>query len=306
MSHVLITGASGLLGLNLALRTLAQGHTVTGWSNSRPLPGAPFETETVNLTDLETLPAAISRVKADLIVNCAALANVDQAEKDPALAQRVNAQAPGVIAATSAKLGIAMVHISTDAVFDGTKGDYSEEDTPNPLNAYARSKLDGEKAVAAANPEALIARVVFYGWSLDGNRSLAEFFYNNLSAEKTVKGFTDMFFTPLYVGDLADLLLRSSAAGLHGLYHVFGANAISKYAFGIALARELNLEETLLSPHSALDSDLEAPRSLNLSMNTQKLQDALGQGMPSLDEGLRALHQAFDAGLREKLKSFSV
>jgi len=197
-----------------------------------------------------------------------------------------------------------MIQVSTDAVFDGTRGDYRETDTPNPLNIYAKSKLAGERAVAEANPDATIARVVFYGWSLTGSRSLAEFFYNNLSAGKPVNGFTDMFFSPLYVGHLAETLLDMLQKRLSGIYHVFAPVSLSKYEFGVRLAREFDLDANLIRPISALDSDLPTRRSLNLSMNTEKLQAALGKPLPNQTEGLRALHADFDSGLRRKLLSF--
>jgi dTDP-4-dehydrorhamnose reductase len=87
--------------------------------------------------------------------------------------------------------GVSFVHISTDAVFDGEKdGFYTEEDIPNPLGVYAQSKLAGEQAVTAENSNAIVARVNFYGWSLGGKRSLAEFFHHNLTNNKTISGFT--------------------------------------------------------------------------------------------------------------------
>jgi len=121
------------------------------------------------------LAQAFKAAQPDALINCAAQANVDAAEKHPEHAFRVNAEAAGELAKLARAAGVPMIQISTDAVFDGMQGNYRETDTPNPLNTYAKSKLAGEQAVAQANPEAVIARVVFYGWSLTGTRSLAEF-----------------------------------------------------------------------------------------------------------------------------------
>ena len=156
--------------------------------------------------------------------HCAAIANLDVAEQTRNL-DLVNAQAPGVLALAAKKLGIPFVQISTDAVFDGSKGNYSEDDMPNPLNTYAQSKLAGEEAVRQAYPDAIIARVVFYGWSLAGKPRLAEFFFNNLSQGKPVNGFTDSIFSPLYVRDLADLLLEAMSKKLTGTYHFFSSES---------------------------------------------------------------------------------
>lgn len=305
MTRLLITGISGMLGANLALQAQSEGYEVVGWVNSRPLAGAPFQTCTVDFCNQEGLAQAFEAARADALINCAAQANVDVAEKDPALAWRVNAEAAGELARLAKTAEVPMIQISTDAVFDGTKGNYLETDTPNPQNVYAASKLAGERAVADAYPEAAIARVVFYGWSLTGRRSLAEFFYNNLSVGQPVGGFTDMFFSPLYAAHLADALLAMLRKRLKGIYHVFAPESLSKYDFGVRLAAEFGLDASLINPISANAGSLRTPRSLNLSMNTDKLQAALGQTLPNLAEGLRALFLDFSSGFRQKLLSFN-
>ena len=305
MTRMLVTGASGMLGANLALLAQEMDYEVLGWTNSRPLVNAPFATRPVDFCDQQALAQAFEDAQANALINCAAQANVDAAEKHPEHAFRVNADAAGELALLARIAEIPMIHISTDAVFDGTQGNYRETDAPNPLNTYAKSKLAGEQAVAEANPAAAIARVVFYGWSLTGTRSLAEFFYNNLTAGKPVNGFTDMFFSPLYVGHLAEALLEMLEKGLGGIYHVYASESLSKYDFGVHLAHEFGLDASLIRPISALDSDLLARRSLNLGMNTDKLQAALGKGLPSQAEGLRALHADLDSGLRQKLLSLN-
>lgn len=305
MTRLLVTGASGMLGANLALLAQDMGYEVLGWTNSRPLVDAPFATRTVDFNNQQSLSRAFEAAQPDALINCAAQANVDAAEKQPEVAYRINAEAAGELAKLAREAGVPMIHISTDAVFDGTQGNYKETDIPNPLNTYAKSKLAGEHAVAQANPEAAIARVVFYGWSLTGTRSLAEFFYNNLTAGKPVNGFTDMFFSPLYVGHLAKALLEMLQKRLSGIYHVYSPESLSKYDFGVRLAHEFGLDANLIRPISARDSDLLTRRSLNLSMNTDKLQAALGKPLPNQNEGLRALHADLDSGLRQKLLSFT-
>ena len=305
MTRLLVTGASGLLGANLAILAQKLGYEVLGWTNSRPLVDAPFATRAVDFSNPQDLARAFQAAEPDALINCAAQANVDAAEKQPERAYRVNAEAAGELAKLAGSASLPMIHISTDAVFDGITGNYKETDTPNPLNTYAQSKLAGEHAVAQANPEAAIARVVFYGWSLTGTRSLAEFFYNNLTVGNPVNGFTDMFFSPLYVAHLAEALLEMLQKRLSGIYHVYAPESLSKYNFGVRLAQEFGLDASLIRPISALDSDLPTRRSLNLSMNTDKLQAALGKPLPSQTEGLRALHADLDSGLRQKLLSFT-
>ena len=304
MTRLLITGVSGLLGINLALEAVQQGFDVVGWTNSRTLKNMPFQHETVRLEDLESLPAALKYARPDAVIHCAAVANLDLAEQHPQLTDLVNAQAPGVLAQAAKSRGVPFVQISTDAIFDGGKGNYSEEDLPNPQNTYAQSKLAGEEAVRLAYPDALIARVVFYGWSINGKRSLAEFFFNNLSQGIRVNGFTDSLFSPLYVRDLADLLLEALSKKLTGTYHFFSSESLSKYDFGIALARRFGLDEALITPVQTAQGNLLTRRSLNLSANTIKLQLALGHELPGLSEGIDHLFDDYQKGLRQQLAAF--
>ena len=304
MKKLLVTGASGHLGLNLALYAQRQGYDVIGWANRQSLANAPFAVDQFDLTDTAHLREKLEAAAPDMVVHAAALANLEGCDKNPELAYQLNAEVPGLLAWHLKRMGVPLLHISTDAVFDGTKGDYSETDMPNPINTYAHSKLMGEDNVISEYKEAIIGRVVFFGWTLTGRRSLAEYFYNHLKAEETANGFTDMIFTPLYVEHLANLLLEALEKELYGTYHFFGNQAVSKYAFGVSLAREFGFDESLVSPISVMDSELTTQRSLNLSMNNDKLRAALGHELPGIVEGLKALHLAEDMGLRERILSF--
>ena len=301
MNRLLLTGASGLLGLNLALKAVESGWDVTGWSGRRALARVPFSAQQVDLLDLAGISARVADLAPDLIIHCAALADIDKAEQHPALAEKLNAQAPEELARAARTCGAQLVHISTDAVFDGISGDYRETDEPNPINVYAGTKLAGERAVSAVYPQAVIARVNFYGWSPTGQRSLAEFFYTHLRSEQTVNGFTDVFFSPLYVGHLAGLLLKIAELRLEGLYHVFSPQATSKYAFGVSVARLFGLDESLINPTALKEIQTGTPRSLNLSMNTDKLQAALGEALPGEAEGLQAFYADWQNGLPDRL-----
>lgn len=304
MKHLLLTGASGLLGVNLALRALEQGWQVTGWVNTRVLTTAPFECQPHNLTDFDAVETALNAGRWDAIIHAAAIANIDQAEKDPQQAQHINAELPGFLAAWAGRQGIPFVHISTDAVFDGERGNYVEDDAVNPLSVYARTKYAAEQAVTAANVQALIARVNFFGWSLSGSRSLSEFFFNNLQAGRAVNGFTDVLFCPLYVEHLADALLEMLEKRLQGLYHVLSAQPLSKYAFGVAIARQFGFDETLVHPVSVNDGGLAARRSPNLTLKNDKLVQALGHDLPTALDGIKAFHLRHVDGYANRIRAF--
>lgn len=301
--RILVTGASGLLGLNMCLR-LARDHDVHGLVYSRNLTGIPFPVTSIDLTDFDTATNYFSKIEPDLIINCAAMADVDECEKKPGAAREINAVVPGKVAKHCRKTGIRFVHISTDAVFDGTKGSYTEEDEPNPISVYAETKLEGEKNVLTANSSALIPRVNFYGFSLSGKRSLAEFFLSNLSAENPVKGFVDVMFCPLYVLELVDLIFEMVRKELKGIYHTVSRECISKYGFGLAIAEKFGLDKKLIEPCSVHESGLVAKRSPRLTLNVDKLAQA-DITPPDQKTGLDKFYQDFLQHYPEKIRSYS-
>ena len=303
MTRFLVTGVSGLLGLNFALAVDGKTHQVTGVANTRPMPWASFTNVKADLTHPGIVENLIETHKPEVLVHCAAMANVDACEAQPEQAALVNAELPGVIAAACRKHSLRLIHISTDAVFDGKTGNYSEEDTPNPLGVYARTKLDGEMAVLSTNPDALVVRVNFYGWSAAGNRSLAESFVNNLADGKGMMGFTDIHFSTLNVLDLSALLVEVSALDLHGVYHMVGAQAMSKYQFGIKIAEKFGFDPSLIRPVSIHESGLKATRSPNLTLYTDKLRAALHHELPEFGMGLQKFYDQYRHGYPEYLKS---
>jgi dTDP-4-dehydrorhamnose reductase len=197
---------------------------------------------------------------------------------------------------------VRLVHISTDAVFDGRVGNYSEEDLPNPLGVYAQTKLAGEKAVLDANPSAVVARVNLFGWGITGKRSLAEFFFYNLQARKTVMGFTDVFFCPLLANDMAEVLEKLFVRQLSGLYHLVGSECLSKYQFGVRIARRFGMDEGLIRPASVEQAGLRAARSPNLTLRVQKLEQALGGPLPGVSAGLDRFYDLYVQGYPQRLR----
>ncbi len=302
--RILVTGASGLLGLNLALET-AKEHAVFGTVNQHAVNTRAF---TVIQSDL-LAPGAVERLleqtQPDWVIHCAALADLDACEANPALARQLNTELPEKLATYVDRGGARLLHVSTDAVFDGRQGSYREEDEPNPLSVYARTKLEGERAVAEANPAAVIARVNLFGWSMYGKRSLGEFFFYNLKAGKEVMGFTDVYFCPLLVNHLAGIMVKIMEAGLRGLYHVVCSECLSKYDFAVALARTFELDENLIRPTLVDQGGLKAARSSNLNLKADKLTQALGEPLPDLPTGLQHFYTLYQQGYPQRIRQMS-
>jgi len=300
---LLITGASGLLGINLALESMSE-HGVFGVDRGK-LKSPPFPISKANFFDSNAFKLALDSVKPDWVINCAALANLDECERQPGQAKILNADLPRDLATACAKRNIKFIHLSTDAVFDGTKeGSYTEEDVPAPQSVYAQTKLEGERAVQEVNPQAIVARVNFFGWSLGGRRSLGEFFVNNLSEGKNVNGFTDVIFCPMWVNHLAQALIAMLEKDLHGLYHVVGAQPMNKYQFGVEVARKFGLRESLIAPQSVEMSSLTAKRSHNLWLSVHKLSTDLGRDIPEFSTGLDGFYTQFQQGYPQKIRGY--
>ncbi len=279
-------------------------HEIIGVDRGK-LKSAPFPVIKANFYDRHVFIPALDHFRPDGVINCAALTNLDECEKYPGQAKILNTSLARDLAEDCKKRGIKLIHLSTDAVFDGAKQDaYTEQDEPNPQSIYARTKLEGERAVQDVYPQAVIARVNFFGWSLSGRRSLAEFFFNNLGEERNVNGFTDVIFCPMWVTHLSQILLSMLESNLSGLYHVVGSQAISKYQFGLEVARRFGLQENLILPLSVEDSDLTARRSHNLWLSVHKLSTDLGREIPTFSTGLDGFYTQYQQGYPQKIRSY--
>jgi dTDP-4-dehydrorhamnose reductase len=302
--RLLITGASGLLGLNLALAA-GEDHHVIGVDRCA-LTGVPFEQICLNLLDPGAVEGMLEAARPEGVIHCAALANLEACEAEPELALRLNAELPGALAAACAKQGVRMLQLSTDSVFDGTlERAYTESDIPNPQGVYSTTKLQGEQNVLSAFPQAVVARVNFFGWSLSGSRSIAEFFYNNLSSGQSCNGFTDVWFCPMFVGELAETLVHMLEFELSGLYHAVGSDMLTKYEFGVRLAERFGFDATLIHPILVEESGLNARRSRNMRLSVHKLSTAFGTPIPGLSTGLEKFYTQFQQGYPQKIRSYA-
>lgn len=282
----LVTGASGFLGSNVGAY-LEGGAYRIGLTRDAHATGTTFdEWRAAELTDTEQVARVVLDCAPDIIVHSAALASHEQCEADPRLAERVNALATGELAQLAQSVGAQFVLISTDAVFDGERGHYSEDDEPSPTSVYGRTKLQGE-LLTAEMTDALVVRTNFFGWSPSGTRSILEFFVDELSAERRVRGFTDFTTTSAYAQVLAAAIDELVADRARGTFHVTSPDALTKYEFGLAVAREFNLDADLISPSVA---DMHPPRGRDISLDVSKAEEFLGHRLATQLEGISAAH----------------
>ena len=153
------------------------------------------------------------------------------------------------------------------------------------------------------NPASIVARINFYGWSLSGKRSLCEFHYNHLAAGTPYTGVHDLYYSPMMVGDLVDTILEMVDKQLDGIYHVSVEESLSKYDFGVLLARKFGFDPTLVKSVSWRELGLTAVRSENLSLDVSKLRSALGHPLATIEDGLTRLKEQLENGYRQRLMS---
>jgi dTDP-4-dehydrorhamnose reductase len=296
---LLVTGASGFLGRNLALEALTAGRPATLAVHRHAADQPRLRAISTDLTAPDAATDLLRRIEPQWVVNCAAFTNVDECERNPARARALNVDLPSALAAACAEAGVGLVHISTDSVFDGKRGNYAEGDETGPVNVYARSKLDGERAVQDVFPEALILRTNFIGLSQSRKAGLADWITTRLESGERIRGFADVIFAPLLANELARIILAAIDSRLQGLHHASARDACSKYDFACRLAAALGLDGALVERASVADANLAARRPLNISLSSLRLESALGRQMPSVEDaisGYVALHAAGSTG----------
>jgi dTDP-4-dehydrorhamnose reductase len=233
------------------------------------------------------------------------MTNVDWCESHPAEAQRVNVDASAALADIAADLGVRLVYVSTDAVFDGRIGNYTEEDEALPVNVYGKSKLRGEQAVLSRCQSSVVVRATIYGWNAQPKQSLAEWVICKLESGKPVPGFTDVRFAPLLVNDLAEMLLILLGGTRTGIYHAGSVDGLSKYDFAQTIASVFEFDRAQILPSRLEDAALPAARPLNTTLNSKKLESVLGRAMPTVIQGVGRLRQLRDNGYVQRLKIYA-
>jgi dTDP-4-dehydrorhamnose reductase len=301
VARLLITGASGLLGAGLALEACEQ-HEVMGVYHSHPLRSSEFSVCGADLSQPGVAHDVMREFEPDWVVHCAAETRVDAAEREPERAFLLNRDMARVVAEAGNAVGAKLIHISTDAVFDGTRGGYSEQDVPSPLTVYGRSKLAGEHAVLKAHPEACVVRTTLFGWNALPKFSLAEWFLDHLEKGLPCNGFIDVYANLIFVNDLSALLLRMLEKGLEGIYHVAARDCLSKHDFGVQLAAEFGLNAGLIQPVSVDTMEFHAVRSKNLCLSTEKITRDAGVAPPSIAEGIRHFRETRENQYLARLK----
>jgi dTDP-4-dehydrorhamnose reductase len=286
----LVTGAAGFLGTNVGL-ALDGRVTGTGVVRRHAFASAfPREVE-IELTEPGAIASCIRTLRPAVVLHAAAVSGHETCERFPDEAVAVNVEATRWIAEAASEVGARVVYISTDSVFPGTSGDYRESDDPEPFSLYGETKLQGERAVMQCDDRNLVVRTNFFGWSSSGRRSVLEFFVNSLRAGQEVHGYPDFIVTSIYVQSLVEIIWTLVSSGAAGVIHVASSDAVSKHDFGVRIAEEFGLDESLISPRGAAAGGHSTSRSRDISLNTDRLASLLGEAPETQAAGIAKAHE---------------
>ncbi len=298
--RVLITGGSGLLALNWACAMRGTWDVVLG-THAHKVSLAGVASRPLDLENAGRLTRQFEELAPDIVVHTAGLTNVDRCEDDPALARHVNAELARNVAEAAASRNIRLVHVSTDHLFAGTRSGYREDDAPEPLNEYARSKLLAEEWVKQTDPRALIVRTNFFGWGHAGRQSFSDWIFYSLRAGREITMFDDVHFTPILADALAAAAHRLVALSASGTFNVAGDERVSKYEFAKRLAQVFDLSGELIQRGRIRDAGLFAKRPPDMSLDNTKARDLLSASLGRLDDYIQILRRQESEGRREEL-----
>ena len=292
---IAVTGSNGLLGQHLVQLLLQNGYLIVaigkGADRSSFSEHTSYRYYNVDLTDQSSLEKTIRKEAPAVLIHGAAITQVDECELNQEKCEQVNVQGT-INALTAARFCCQhFIYISTDFVFDGSKGNYSEEDTAGPISFYGRTKqLAEEQVISETIPWAIVRTCLVYGNTISGTRNnIITWVKNELEQGKKIKVVTDQFRTPTYVEDLAKGIMLIIQKKSTGIFHISGNTLLTPYDMAIQTADFFGLPKQLITKVTADVFSQPAKRPPKTGFNISKAQSILGFAPLSFSEGLNKM-----------------
>jgi dTDP-4-dehydrorhamnose reductase len=293
--RLLVTGASGQLGAYLLRELHGTDWQVTAWSGSRAgsLFGVPLQP--VDLADRTAVAVAFRDAQPQAVLHAAALSSVAACHHDPERAVQVNVAGTRHLVELAAAAQVRLLFVSTDLVFNGEKGNYTEADAPAPLSNYGKTKRAAEKAVLAVAGHLVVRVSLLIGPSLIGKESFFDQQVKSLRAGLPVNLFDDEWRTPLPYPTAAQALCALAASSVAGLLHLGGGERLSRVAMGRRLARVLQVDPSVIVAGSRLAAPAAEPRPADTSLDSTRWRTLFPNvPVPSFEEALRQMLPSAD------------
>lgn len=290
---VFITGGTGLLGHYL-LKDIPESYVVSCTyfpENKKDSIKHKCDRYHVDICSEGSVLTAVENVHPDYIVHTASIANVDYIEKNKDESRRTNVGGMKNIIKACRNYGARLIYLSSNAIFDGNKPPYREEDAPNPLNYYGQLKVEEEGLLKSSGLSYSIVRpILMYGWNLSVERkNPVTWLIDVLKENKPVNMVDDIFCNPLYAGDCAQVIWRIIETGKEGVFHIGGEEEISRYDFACLTAEVFGLDKSLIKPvKNAFFKDI-ALRPINTTYCIDKIKKELNIFPLGIRDGLKMM-----------------
>jgi len=288
MKTIVFTGGSSLLAQSWINKKHPGFNFILG-IHKRELNEIKYETFEFNYENVEQLTRQLVKVKADVVINCIGLTNVEECEANFELAFKTNVTISRNIAQACQSNKIKLVHISTDHLFDGYSAFNDEEQLKAPINNYAKTKSEGEDVVRQNYSEALIIRTNFFGLGPSYKHSFSDKILNNLEKGKYSNLFKDVYYTPVSVDTLKSQVYQLLEKKAKGVYNISSNERLTKYEFGLLIAKNFGYSDELIKPISIKEIKNLTKRPKDMSLSNHKLSTFLCNSIPSLDEQIKGI-----------------
>tara|TARA_B100001939_G_C16945819_1_gene620273 strand:+ start:1198 stop:2064 length:867 start_codon:yes stop_codon:yes gene_type:complete len=229
--------------------------------------------------DLKTI---LKKNQIDILINCSGLTGVEECEEKFTVANQLNGLLPGQLANIASELNIKFIHISTDHLFDGTKKMYTEKDETNPLNNYALTKLLGETQVFQNNNDAIVIRTNFFGKGPNYKSSFSDKIISSLKKNKKITLFDNVYYTPIHINEISEIVDILICNDVSGIFNISSNERITKYEFGLMIAKKLNFNPDLIIPIKIEQKKNLIIRPKDMSLSNEKIKKYTGRNISSL------------------------
>jgi dTDP-4-dehydrorhamnose reductase len=290
--RIAITGASGLLGKALIVAASPRHQIIAAVHSTNVIARQFLEVVPLDLTEPESIERFIDAAAPDLIIHSAAITDVDLCEREPELARSHNAEPTRQLAHALRRTKTRIVYLSTDYVFDGTSGPYTETDIPHPINVYGQTKLAGEEAILELGDRAAVVRSAsFLGKGGPGRPTFAEHMLETMRERPPLKAAHDQSSNITPIDELASGILRLAESGAPGIWHIAHPRILSRYEFALLLAKAANLDPAFVERVDYASLLRAAARPLRGGLVTVKATKELALSWRPLEESVQIARQ---------------
>ncbi|HLP16520.1 MAG TPA: dTDP-4-dehydrorhamnose reductase [Bacteroidota bacterium] len=295
MKRLLVCGSNGLVGQRLALLF---GHTTdyevlhTSHHRNFNLDRGFFDYTQLDITVRSDVKSLVTSYRPDIIINTAAISSVDECERQRENAWRVNVNGVENLTDAARLIGAKMIHLSTDYVFDGKYGPYTEIDRVNPINYYGKTKLAGENVILSGGvPFAILRVILVYGGGVALKKNFATWVIEALRRGESINCAVDQVANPTYVGSVGSAVLSVIERDGRGVFHICDSERLSRYDFAMRIAEAFGLDRELIHKIQSSGLNQAAPRPLSTGFLVDKARNEVGFEPGNVRNGLEALRR---------------